>query len=104
MYSASSYLRSGLLINILSYLANEQPLILIGEPDIGLHPQAKKQLALFLHVIAKNGTLIVLVTHDLLFLDMLRRIGKIAGELGVDIEPANMALIITENQKPSLEG
>ncbi|MEM4971004.1 MAG: AAA family ATPase [Sulfolobales archaeon] len=99
IYSASSYLRSGLLINILSYLANEQPLVLIDEPDIGLHPVAMKQLALFLHVIARNGTPVILVTHNLLFLDMLRRIDKIARELSVDIEPADMTLIITEKSE-----
>ncbi|GAY25377.1 hypothetical protein ATG_05800 [Desulfurococcaceae archaeon AG1] len=101
IYSASSYLRSGLLINILIYLASQpqQSLVLIDEPDIGLHPIAMKQLALFLHVIARSGTPIILITHSLLFLDMLRRVDKIARELDVDVEPVNMALIITERSK-----
>ncbi|MDT7887911.1 MAG: AAA family ATPase [Desulfurococcales archaeon] len=92
--SAASFLRVGLLIHILLYIARDEPLVMLDEPDIGLHPSAVKQLALFLHILARKNMPIIVATHNLFFLDALRNINKIFSEFDLDLEPAEMSLVI----------
>jgi predicted ATP-dependent endonuclease of OLD family len=69
-------------------------LLLLEDPDAGLHPKLMKRLALLLHKIARDNILIV-ETHNLAFIDMLRNIDKIAREFNEEIEPAETSLIVT---------
>jgi len=68
--------------------------LLLEDPDAGLHPKIMKRLALLLHKIARDNILIV-ETHNLAFIDMLRNIDKIAREFNEEIEPAEISLIVT---------
>ena len=68
--------------------------LLLEDPDAGLHPKIMKKLALLLHKIARDNIVIV-ETHNLAFIDMLRNIDKIAGELNEKIEPVEISLITT---------
>ncbi|NAZ12536.1 MAG: hypothetical protein GU359_00085 [Desulfurococcales archaeon] len=67
---------------------------MLDEPDIGLHPSAVKQLALFLHVLARMNMPMIIATHNLFFLDTLRNVDKVFDEFDLDLEPAEISLVV----------
>jgi predicted ATP-dependent endonuclease of OLD family len=68
--------------------------LLLEDPDASLHPKVMKRLALLLHKIAANN-IVIIETHNLTFIDMLRNIDKIARELNEEIEPTEISLVVT---------
>jgi hypothetical protein len=92
--SAASFLRVGLLIHLLIYIVRDEPLVMLDEPDIGLHPSAVKQLALFLHVLARMNMPMIIATHNLFFLDTLRNVDKVFDEFDLDLDPAEISLVV----------
>jgi len=68
--------------------------LLLEDPDAGLHPKTMKRLTLLLHKIATDNIVIV-ETHDLSFIDMLRNIDKIARELNEETGLVEISLVVT---------
>jgi predicted ATPase len=70
--------------------------LLLEDPDAGLHPKTMKRLALLLHKIVTDYiTFIIVETHSLTFIDMLRNIDKIAREFNEETGLVEISLIVT---------
>jgi predicted ATPase len=81
-------------LKALENFRDENALLLLEDPDGALHPKLMKKLALLLYKIARDN-IVIIETHSLTFLDMLRNIDKIARELNEEIEPTEISLITT---------
>jgi len=81
-------------LKALENFRDENALLLLEDPDGALHPKSMKKLALLLYKIARDNIVIV-ETHSLTFIDMLRNIDKIAREFNEEIEPIEISLIVT---------
>jgi len=81
-------------LKALENFRDELSFLLLEDPDAGLHPKLMKKLALLLSKIAMDNIVIV-ETHNLAFIDMLRNIDKIAREFNEKILPFKISLIVT---------
>jgi AAA15 family ATPase/GTPase len=81
-------------LKALENFRDELSFLLLEDPDAGLHPKLMKKLALLLYKIAIDNIVIV-ETHNLAFIDMLRNIDKIAREFNEKILPFEISLIVT---------
>ena len=81
-------------LKALESFRDELSFLLLEDPDAGLHPKTMKRLALLLHKIARDNILIV-ETHSLTFIDMLRNIDKIAREFNEETGLVEISLIVT---------
>jgi predicted ATPase len=81
-------------LKTLENFRDELSLLLLEDPDAGLHPKLMKKLALLLYKIATDNIVIV-ETHSLTFIDMLRNIDKIARELNEETELVEISLVVT---------
>jgi predicted ATPase len=70
--------------------------LLLEDPDAGLHPKTMKRLALLLHKIATDYiTFVIVETHSLAFIDMLRNIDMIAREFNEETGLVEISLVVT---------
>jgi len=81
-------------LKALENFRDELSFLLLEDPDAGLHPKLMKKLALLLYKIAMDN-IVIIETHDLAFIDMLRNIDKIARELNEEIELVEISLVVT---------
>ena len=96
--SASTVARLGFLENAVGFL-EEYDLLLLDDPEAGLHPKAVMRLAAFLHTLASCGINILVATHSSHFVDMLNRMDNIADIYEVKLETAPLSLYVVVDGK-----
>lgn len=76
-------------------------IVLMDNPEAGLHPSAKIVLAYIIQKLASCGKHIIIATHDVYFIDMLARPERISELLGYDaaISTSDVVLYLLKNGK-----
>lgn len=94
---SSSYVNTLLMLEalMLNEYIRENSLVLIDNIDSYLHPaMGQDKLALILWAMVNNGIIVMLSTHDLIFLDTLRHIKVKDYNANVNIDWSKMTIIV----------
>lgn len=91
--SSTTVVKLGALENLfLRGILDEYDVFLLDNPEVSLHPLAQARLALLIHSLANCDKIVVVATHDLLFVDMLRRVDDVNKIFGSEVKASDMAI------------
>lgn len=91
--SSTTVVKLGALENMfLRGVLDEFDVFLMDNPEVALHPLAQARLALLIHSLAGCGKTVLVATHDLLFVDMLRRVYYVNKIFGSEIKASDIAI------------
>lgn len=79
-------------------LTSEYDIFLFDNPEAGLHPLGQARLALLIHSLATCEKKVVVATHDVMFLDMLRRTEDVNRIFNTDLEAEASLYMISEGK------
>ena len=97
MYSSTAVAKLNVLERALYWgLLDEYDYILMDNPEAGLHPHSMAKLALLIHALGSCGKRIIVATHDLIFIDMLRHVDQLNRMLKANVRPVDIALYVIE--------
>ncbi|AFA39169.1 hypothetical protein Pogu_1142 [Pyrobaculum oguniense TE7] len=91
--SSTTVVKLGALENLfLKGVLDEYDVFLLDNPEVSLHPLAQARLALLIHSLANCDKIVVVASHDVLFVDMLRRVDDVNKIFGSEIRASDVAI------------